>query len=145
MLDPAFVREHVEEVRTGLQHRGADPHKALEDIATFETIRKRLIHDVENLRRLQRTSGDEVFKARRLGQDTAALQDTNRARGAQIKQLEMQLESAEHQRNVALLTLPNLPHESVPIGATAADNVEVRRHGTPRTVDFEPKAHWDIG
>ena len=75
MLDPAFVREHVEQVRTGLQNRGVDSHKALEEIATFETIRKRLIHEVENHRRLQRTSGDEVFRARRLGQDTAALQE----------------------------------------------------------------------
>jgi seryl-tRNA synthetase len=145
MLDPAFVREHVEEVRTALQNRGVDPHKALEEIATFEGIRKRLIHEVENLRRLQRTSGDEVFKARRLGQDTAALQETNRARGSQIKQLEMQLESAEHQRNVALLALPNVPHETVPIGASAADNVEVRRHGAPRAFDFDPKPHWELG
>jgi seryl-tRNA synthetase len=145
MLDPAFVREHVEEVRTGLLNRGVDPHNALEEIATFEGIRKRLIHEVENLRRLQRTSGDEVFKARRLGQDTAALQEANRARGGQIKQLEMQLESAEHQRDVALLALPNLPHETVPVGASAADNVEVRRHGAPRAFDFDPKPHWDIG
>jgi seryl-tRNA synthetase len=145
MLDPAYVREHVEEVRTGLKNRGVDPQKVLEEIATFETIRKRLIHEVENLRRLQRTSGDEVFKAKRLGQDTASQQESNRARGGQIKHLEIQLESAEHQRNVVLLTLPNLPHESVPVGATAADNVEVRRHGEPRTFDFEPKPHWELG
>ncbi len=145
MLDPAFVREHLEDVRVGLKNRGLDAHKQLEEIATLESIRKRLIHDVENLRRLQHTAGDEVFKARRLGKDTTSFQDANRARGAQIKQLEMQLDSAEHQRNVALLMLPNLPHESVPIGTSAANNVEVRRHGEPRQFDFDPKPHWDLG
>ncbi|MSO57375.1 MAG: serine--tRNA ligase [Acidobacteria bacterium] len=145
MLDPAYVREHVEEVRTGLKNRGMDPQKALEEIATLETIRKRLIHEIESLRRLQHTSGDEVFKAKRLGKDTASFQEANRARAGQIRQLEMQLDSVERQRNVALLTLPNLPHESVPVGTSAADNVEVRRHGEPRTFDFEPKAHWDLG
>ena len=132
MLDPAYVREHVEEVRTGLKNRGMDPHKQLEEIATLETIRKRLIHDVESLRRMQHTLGDEVFKAKRLGKDTASFQDANRARGGQIRQLEMQLDSAEHQRNAALLTLPNLPHATVPVGKSPRDNVEVRRHGEPR-------------
>jgi len=57
----------------------------------------------------------------------------------------VQLDSVEYQRNAALLTLPNLPHGSVPVGKSAADNVEVRRHGTPRAYDFEPQAHWDLG
>jgi seryl-tRNA synthetase len=145
MLDPAFVREHVEEVRTGLRNRGLDPDKALSDIATLETIRRRLIPEVEGLKRQQNTAGDEVAKAKRQGQDTTRIQEASRTRAQQVKQLGMQLDSAEHQRNAALLQLPNMPHGSVPVGKSAADNVEVRRHGQPRVFDFVTQAHWDLG
>jgi seryl-tRNA synthetase len=145
MIDPMFVRDHVEEVRTGLKNRGLDPDEALEDIATLESARRRIIPELEGLKRLQNTSGDEIARAKRQGLDTAPVQEANRARSQQIKQLGVQLDIIEGQRNRALLTLPNLPHSSVPAGTSAADNKEVRRHGEPRAFDFEPKPHWDIG
>jgi seryl-tRNA synthetase len=145
MLDPAYIRDHVEQVREALRNRGLDADKALEDIATLESLRKRLIGEYEGLKRQQNTSGDEIAKAKRQGQDTAHIQEAGRLRNQQIKQLGIQLDSIEHQRDVALLALPNLPHATVPIGKTSADNPEVRRHGEPRLFDFEPKAHWDLG
>jgi seryl-tRNA synthetase len=145
MLDPTLVRDHVEQVRSGLRNRGMDPDKALEEIAALEVVRRQLILEVEELKRIQNTSGDEIAKARRQGVDTAPLQDSGRARAQRIKQLDVELESIERQRNQALLQLPNLPHQSVPIGASSADNVEVRRHGVPRQFDFDPVPHWDLG
>ena len=145
MLDPAYIRDHIEEVRAGLRHRGLDPDKVLEQIATLETARRRLIPEIEALKRLQNTSGDEIARARRQGHDTAPVQEANRARAQQIKQLGFQLDSIEHQRTAAVLDLPNLPHPSVPVGKSAADNVEVRRHGEPQTFDFTPLPHWDLG
>jgi seryl-tRNA synthetase len=145
MLDPAYIRDHVEQVRDGLRNRGLDADKALEDIATLESLRKRLIGEYEGLKRQQNTSGDEIAKAKRQGQDTSHIQEAGRLRNQQIKQLGIQLDSIEHQRDAALLTLPNLPHATVPVGKTSADNPEVRRHGEPRTFDFEPRAHWDLG
>jgi len=145
MLDPALIRDHIETVRNGLRNRGLDVDKSLEEIATLETARRRLIPEIEGLKRLQNTSGDEVARAKRMGKDTKDIQETSRAGKQQIKQLSIQLESVEYQRDKALLLLPNLPHASVPIGKTTAENVEVRRHGQPRTFDFEPQAHWDLG
>jgi len=145
MLDGAFVRDHIEQVREGLRNRGIDPNKALEEIATLETARRRLIPEVEGLKRQQNAAGDEIARARRQGQDATHLQEASKQRAAQIKQLGVQLDSVEYQRNSALLNLPNLPHTSVPVGKSAADNVEVRRVGTPRAFDFEPLAHWDLG
>jgi seryl-tRNA synthetase len=145
MLDPTFVRENIETVRAGLRSRGVDPDKALEEIATLETARRRMIPEVENLKRLQNTSGDEIARAKRQGHDTTPIQEANRLRAQQIKQLGIQLDAIEYQRTQALLALPNLPHASVPVGATDSENVEVRRHGTPREFDFEPKPHWEIG
>ena len=145
MLDPSYIRDHVEEVRAGLRNRGLDPDKALEEIVTLETARRRLIPDVESLKRAQNTSGDEIARAKRMGLDTAPVQEANRARSQEIKQKTFQLDSIEHQRTAAVLNLPNLPHPSVPVGKTAADNAEVRRAGEPREFDFTPQAHWDLG
>jgi seryl-tRNA synthetase len=145
MLDAGYIRDHLAEVRAGLRNRGLDPDKALEEIATLETARRRLIPEVEGLKRQQNTSGDEVARARRRGQDTTQIQEANKARAVQIKQLGLQLDSVDHQRNSALLNLPNLPHGTVPVGKSAADNIEVRRHGDPRAFDFDPRAHFELG
>jgi seryl-tRNA synthetase len=145
MLDSAYVRDHVDAVRAGLKNRGLDPDKALEEIATLETARRRMIPELEGLKRLQNTSGDEIARARRQGIDTTPVQEANRLRAQQIKQLSVQVDAIELKRNHALLVLPNLPHASVPVGSSAADNAEVRRVGEPRVFDFEPQPHWDIG
>jgi seryl-tRNA synthetase len=71
MLDPSYIRDHIEEVRKGLRSRGLDPDKSLEEIATRETARRRLIPELEPLKRAQNTSGDEIARAKRMGQDTA--------------------------------------------------------------------------
>jgi seryl-tRNA synthetase len=145
MLDPSFVRDSLDEVRSGLRRRGIDPDKALEEIATLESARRRLIQEVEGLKRLQNTSGDEIAKAKRQGLETSAVQTANRARSQQIRQLDIQLDAIEHRRHHALLALPNLPQAIVPAGASAADNVEVRRHGEAATFDFTPLPHWELG
>src|SRR5579884_1216733 len=107
MLDPVFVRDHIEGVRTALKHRGIDADKMLEEIATLETARRRIIPELEGLKRQQNTSGDEIARAKRQGQDVSHIFEANRARSAQIKQLEVQLESVEYRRNQALLVVPN--------------------------------------
>ena len=144
LLDAAYVRDHIQQVREALRSRGLDADRALEDIATMETARRRLIPELEGLKRQQNAAGDEIARAKRQGKDTAPIQEANKQRAAQIKQLSVQLDSVEYQRNAAMLNLPNLPHPTVPVGKSAGDNVEVRKHGSPRTFDFEPQAHWDL-
>src|SRR5918911_617297 len=93
MLDPAYVRDHIEEVRAGLRNRGIDADRTLEEVATLETARRRLIPELEGLKRQQNASGDEIARAKRQGKDTSDIQEANRARAAQIKQLGVQLDS----------------------------------------------------
>src|SRR5262252_9272258 len=102
MLDPNFVRENMQAVRTGLLHRGMDPDRALEELATLESVRRRVIPELEGLKRQQNTSGDEIAKAKRQGQDTAHIQEANKLRAQQIKQLGIQLDAVEYQRTQAL-------------------------------------------
>jgi seryl-tRNA synthetase len=117
----------------------------LEELAALESHRRRLLPELEGLKREQNTAGDEVARAKRQHLDTTKIQEASRARAQQIKQKSVELDSIEQRRNRGLLTVPNLPHESVPVGKSAADNLEVRRVGVPRTFAFKPQAHWDLG
>jgi len=145
MLDPAFVRDHLDEVRNGLRNRGLQPDAELEQLATLEARRRRLIPEVEGLKREQNAAGDEVARAKRQGKDASEIFAANKARAQQIRQQEIQLDQVEQQRVALLMTIPNLPDASVPVGASAEQNQEVRRHGEPRTFDFNPRPHWDLG
>ena len=145
MLDPALLRDHLDTVRTGLQNRGLDLGAELDELVILENRRRRLLPEVEGLKREQNTSGDEVARARRQGLDTAKIQEASRQRGQEIKLKSVELDSIEQRRNRGLLAIPNLPHASVPVGKSAADNVEVRRHGIPPQLSFLPQAHWDLG
>jgi seryl-tRNA synthetase len=145
MLDPAFLRDNLEAVRIALQNRGLDLSAELEELATLESRRRRLLPEIEGLKREQNAAADEVARAKRQGLDATKIQEATRQRSQQVKQLATELEIVEQRRNRGLLMVPNVPHESVPVGKSAADNVEVRRVGTPREFGFTPQAHWDIG
>jgi seryl-tRNA synthetase len=145
MLDPIFVRDNLEAVQSGMTNRGLSVTAELQQLATAESHRRRLIPQIESLKREQNTAGDQVARAKRQGEDASHLFEASKQRAQKIKQLEFELDTAERQRTVVLETLPNLPHASVPIGKSAADNVVVRTWGEPRGFDFEPKAHWDLG
>src|SRR5262245_38435616 len=103
MLDPGFVKENLPVVRAGLGNRGLDPDKILEELSTLETVRRQVIPELEGLKRQQNTSGDEIARAKRRGVDTTPVQDANRVRAQQIKQLGVRLDAIEHQRTQALL------------------------------------------
>jgi seryl-tRNA synthetase len=145
MVDPTLLRGDLEILRAALQKRGVDLAAELEDLATLEARRRQILPELEGLKREQNTAGDEVARARRQGLDVAKVQTANRQRAQQIKQLAVELEGVEQRRNRGLMIIPNLPHESVPVGSTSADNQEVRRHGSPAAFSFEPKPHWDLG
>ena len=145
MLDPALLRTQPDAVRAALASRGADLEAELQAVAELDAERRRLLPELEALRHAQKAAAEEVGRARKAGQDTAALQDANRERAQQIKRLDTELEALEQKRRRRLLVLPNVPHASVPVGQTADDNVEVRRYGSPPAFAFAPQPHWDLG
>jgi seryl-tRNA synthetase len=145
MIDPAFVRDYPDIVRAGLRNRGIDPEADLAALATLDARRRAMIVEVETLKREQNKSGDEIARAKKEGRDPSAVFAANRERGQAIKQREVDLEAIEGERRARLLTIPNLPAARVPVGSSAADNLEVRRVGEPRVFDFDPQAHWDLG
>jgi seryl-tRNA synthetase len=145
VIDPILVRDRPAEVDARLRGRGLDPSDDLAALAALESERRRLIPLVENLKREQNAAGEAVARAKKKGEDASTIFAENKLRAGRIRELEAELAVVEQQRDARLLVLPNLPHESVPVGKSAADNAEVRRWGTPRSFDFAPKPHWDIG
>jgi seryl-tRNA synthetase len=145
MLDPAVLRDHPDRVTSALQNRGLEPDALLAELGTLDERRRALIVDVETLKRAQNASGEEVARLKRLGEDASGVFDANRQRGQRIKELDAELQIFEEQRTALLQTIPNLPHESVPVGSDASHNAEVRRVGDPPSFDFAPQPHWDLG
>jgi seryl-tRNA synthetase len=145
MLDPTYVRDNQEEVKRALVNRGMYVAEELAKLTDLENRRRRLIPELEGLKRDQNAAGEEVARAKRQGVDASGIFEVNRQRSRRIKELGVELEEVEQQRTLLLMSLPNIPHASVPIGKSEADNVVVRTWGKQTPFDFEPVPHWDLG
>ncbi len=117
----------------------------LDEFHTLDQRRRAAITESELLRAEQNALSREIATLRKQGTDTTDEQARSRAMSTRISDLAKDVEEADSQFQEMLAGIPNVPHESVPVGRSADDNVEVRRVGTPAAMDFEPKAHWDLG
>ena len=118
------------------------------DVDRFRELdarRRAAITEAEQLKALKNAESAAIGKLRQQGADTAARQQNVREMDERIGALEQQVQQLEEEFREWLAGVPNLPHESVPAGRSAEENVEVRRWGEPRRFDFQPKAHWDLG
>jgi seryl-tRNA synthetase len=145
MLDLKFVREHQEEVEQALKNRGQAI--SLEEYRRREAERRQLLTRLEELRHERNTLSKEVGALMQAGKRDEAkpLRDRVTAINDESKNLEAQAEAQDSWVREFLLNLPNIPHESVPLGASSDDNPVVRTWGEAPRFDFPPKAHWDIG
>jgi seryl-tRNA synthetase len=143
MLDIRLVREAPDKVRAGLQNRKEDPAH-VDRILELDEQRRALLVEKEALQARRNELSKQVPRAKD-PQERASLIEESKAIGPRISGLDGQTDEVEQALRKVLLSLPNLPHESVPIGQGEEDNVVVRRWGEPRQFEFEPLAHWDIG
>jgi seryl-tRNA synthetase len=144
MLDLAFVRENLPLVEQKLRQRGLDP-TALKDFLQIDAQRRHVITEVETLKAQRNRASEEVAKLKKSGQDASSLIAETKALRERIQELEKSSEEFDSQLRQLLTGLPNLPHESVPVGKSMEDNVEVRRWGSLPEFDFAPKPHWELG
>lgn len=144
MLDLRLFRERPEEVARGLAARG-EPAEAVKDIQALDAERRRLTREVDALKAERNRASEAIGRAKRRGEEAAAEQAHVRELGDRIRALEGELRQVETALEQRLLRLPNLPHSTVPRGFTEADNVEVRRWGTPRVFSFAPRPHDELG
>ena len=143
MLDTKWVREHYEEVAEMLASRNnafpLDRYKELDE------ERRGVLLKVEKLKERRNAGSKEVGAMKKAGENTDALQNEIRGLGDEIKKLDDRAAEIQSELDELALSIPNRPHPSVPKGKDEYDNVEMRRWGTPRDFEFEPKPHWEIG
>ena len=145
MLDPALLRDRLAEVEERLKHRASNLSQDLRRLRRLDAERREILPVLENARRSRKELGEQIARAKRHGESVDHLLSAGQRRSGQIEEQEEKLEKVERERREILLSLPNLPHISVPEGRSAADNQELRRYGDPPRFDFRPKAHWDLG
>src|SRR4051812_22825024 len=146
MLDIKLIRDRPDFVRQRLGTRGAGDEQHIGELLKLDEQRRKLVAEVEALK-AQRNRGSKEIGAlmgqKKLPEAEAKKKETAEL-GEQIKRLDKQAAEAEEARNKLMLGLPNLPHESVPIGKTAEDNPVIRTHGEKRAFDFKPKSHVEL-
>jgi seryl-tRNA synthetase len=144
MLDPGFVRENREVVERKLKSRGMQID--LSEFFAVDEQRRSYIREVEELKRVSNIVSKEIGEAVRRGEDVSGRKEEMRAQKERTKELDDLIRNDEEKLQTILLNVPNLPHDSVPIGASPADNVPIREHkGTVPPLNFEAKTHNVIG
>jgi seryl-tRNA synthetase len=143
MHDLSQFRANLDSIAEKLATRGFQLN--VEEFRALDTERRAAITESEQLKAQKKISSAEIGKLRKQGVDTTELQFAERAGDLLIVSADAKVKGFDEAFRTMLAGIPNIPHESVPVGRTEEDNVEVRRWGQPREFDFEPKAHWDLG
>lgn len=143
MLDMKYLRNNYEEVKAKLQHRGEDLSE-LDHFGELDEKRRKLITETENLKAKRNEATKQISALKREKKDAEPAIKAMREVGDQIASLDKELKEIEEKLQQVMYSIPNIPHESVPIGEDEDDNVEVRQVGEIPTFNFEAQAHWDI-
>jgi seryl-tRNA synthetase len=144
MIDIKTIREDPKLIKDSLTRRGEDS-SVVDILLLNDEERRRLVYEVEKLKQRRNEVSNEIAKMKREGHETKGAILEMREVGERIKEMDGAIRQMDEKVSGILLSIPNIPHESVPFGKDESENVEVRRWREPTTFDFEPKAHWDIG
>jgi seryl-tRNA synthetase len=145
MLDLAFVRNNLARIEQMLRDRGLDPQGTLKDFPQVEAQRRQAISSAEVLKAERNRLSARIPELKQANQDASELIAETKEMRVQIQELEKAAEEYDTRLSELLVAIPNLPHESVPVGKSTEDNVEVRRWGKPPAFSFPPKPHWELG
>jgi seryl-tRNA synthetase len=143
LLDLKYVRSNPEKVEEALKNRGGKIN--LDSFLRMEAERRELLVQVEQMKAKRNTVSQEIGKAKKAGLPAEDKVLEMRELGERIKEFDDRLRDLEAGIQKELLNIPNIPHESVPVGLSEDDNKEIRRWGEPPKFDFQPKAHWELG
>lgn len=145
MLDIKIIRENPDDVKKRLKTRNADYDKYVDEILSIDIERRKLSTDTDNLKAEQNRVSKQIPIMKKNGEDTTAVMAEMKELSDKIKTDAVKVSELEDRQKFLLLSIPNLPSDTTPIGKDDSENVEIRKWGEPTKFDFEPKAHWDIG
>jgi seryl-tRNA synthetase len=143
MLDIKFVRDNPEKVEQALKSRGSS--LSLSEFIGREKERRELLAEVEVLKNKRNTVSQEISKKKKAGENADDMIVEMREVGDRIGSIDAKVKEVETALSAIIMSIPNVPSETVPVGKDEQDNQEVRRWGTPREFAFAPKAHWEVG
>ncbi|MCG1027538.1 serine--tRNA ligase [Virgibacillus halodenitrificans] len=143
MLDMKYLRNNFQQVKEKLAHRGEDLTE-LDKFEELDTKRRELISETEKLKAKRNEATKQISVLKKEKKDAEPAIKEMRKVGDEISELDKQLKEIEEQLQHMMLSIPNIPHESVPVGEDEEDNIEVRNWGVVKDFDFDAQAHWDI-
>lgn len=145
MLDIKFIRENPDLVKEAMKNRNANLDDQIDKVLRIDETRRELTGKVEAMKAQQNTVSKQIPQMKRNGEDTSEIMQNMKVLSDEITSLNTELSKLEDDQRKILLSIPNVPHQSVPVGVDDSDNVEIRRWGEPTKFNFAPKAHWDLG
>lgn len=145
MLDIKVIRANPDLVKQAMKNRNKDMDKEIDEILAIDEERRAINVAVDNMKAEQNKASKLIPTYKKEGKDTAPLMAEMKELSDKIKAEDARLSELEEKQDVIIHTIPNIPHESVPIGKDDSENVEIRKWGEPTKFDYEPKAHWDLG
>ncbi len=145
MLDIKIVRNDPDRVKAAVRKRNKNMDKQIDEVLQIDEQRRALNTKTDNLKAEQNKASKMIPSYKKEGKDVTEIMDKLRTVSDEISVLDREIAELEEKQKIILLSIPNIPHESVPEGKDDEDNTEIRRIGTPREFPYEPKAHWDIG
>lgn len=143
MLDMKRLRNNFDEIKEKLAHRGEDISE-LDHFGELDERRRKLITEVEQLKAKRNEVSQQIPQLKKEGKDADSAIKEMREVGDRIKEMDQELNDIEEKLQHILLSIPNVPHESVPVGEDEDDNIEVRQWGDVTDFSYEPQPHWDI-
>ncbi|UCE66945.1 MAG: serine--tRNA ligase [Candidatus Zixiibacteriota bacterium] len=143
MLDLKFIRSNPDIVKEAAKNKGEKID--IDEILELDRKRRDIIGEVEKLKSERNTATSEIARMKKEGRDPSTLISKMKKVSDRISGYDNELRDAETEINRKLLWVPNIPHESVPVGQTDADNVEIRKWGELKSFDFKVRPHWEIG
>ena len=145
MLDIKMVRANPDLVKQAMKTRNKDMDAQVDRVIAIDAERRELSAKADGVKARQNAASKDIARLKKEGGDASAIMDEMKRLAEEGKELSARAADLETEQRDILLSIPNIPHASVPVGKDDTENVEQRRWGEPRAFDFEPEAHWDIG
>lgn len=145
MLDIKLVRTQPELVKQAMRNRNKDMDALIDQVIALDAERREITAAVETLKAEQNQASKDIPRIKKEGGDVSAILAKMKELSEKVKEDDQRLAKIEEDQRQILLSIPNIPNSSVPVGKDDSENVEIRRFGEPTVFDFEPKPHWDIG
>ncbi len=143
MLDIKRIRNNPDEVKKAIELKKENSN--IDEFLKIDEKRREILKELESLKNTRNKESENIAKLKKEGKDAEELIKEMKEISDKIKEMESEVKQYDEKLEELLWTIPNIPHESVPVGDSDADNVEIRRWGEVREFDFEVKPHWDIG